>query len=695
VSGGDGNDTIVDGNPGSSTLTYQEQLQDLGAVAYWNMDETSGTSAGDMIGTNDATYLSNTDPNQLGVDSDTGVYLNGSNSSNGNGYVEVTNDPVMQLAEGTYQLWINPDDVSGTQYIFDQYDGNGAQYGLRLYIKDGVLYGSITDDYSTQTVNSGVAVVGSGSWQHVGISFGDGALTIYHDGAEVGSVASSGDLTSNTEELWIGARQDGSWNENHFQGYVDEFAIHDSALTETQMTDLFAAGPTDGSSVAIADTYDGGAGIDEVDYSGSTEAVNVDLGAGTGTGGSADGDSYTDIENVTGSAHDDVLTGSGDANVLDGGAGDDTLSGGAGDDVYILQDGFGNDYILDFDTGDSDLDGFFNDQLDVTGLTDALGNPVNAWDVTVSDDGSGNALLTFPNGESLVLVGVAPSSIDSAQELNSAGIVCFAEGTRIRTPRGEVPVEELAPGDWLETMDCGPEQVVWAGRRDVGKRELAAKPSLKPVRIPAGLLGSWAPLFVSPQHGILVDDAHGAIGQRLARARHLAEAKGPVRVANGKRRVAYFHLMFATHQIVWANGVASESFYPGPHAMKMLDAASRRELRNIVGDLDRRPVHEVYGVPARKFLRRKDVLKFTGLRRRPNADRKAARVSLQSSRLNSSIGGPRSIQQSVPVTLPIPNRTGQGKAADFPDSVLPRIGALSALQTLGQSTAKDFSLPCV
>ena len=107
------------------------------------------------------------------------------------------------------------------------------------------------------------------------------------------------------------------------------------------------------------------------------------------------------------------IDGGAGADTITGGGGDDTLSGDGGafvgsDDVFVLSDGFGNDTITDFDIGDSNFDGIFNDQLDVTGLTDALGNPVNAWDVTVTDDGTGNALLTFPNGETLVLVGVAP-----------------------------------------------------------------------------------------------------------------------------------------------------------------------------------------------------------------------------------------------------------------------------------------------
>ena len=54
-----------------------------------------------------------------------------------------------------------------------------------------------------------MSVVTAGSWQHVAVSFGDGNLTLYHNGTQVAQTTSSLNLTGNTEELWIGARQDG------------------------------------------------------------------------------------------------------------------------------------------------------------------------------------------------------------------------------------------------------------------------------------------------------------------------------------------------------------------------------------------------------------------------------------------------------------------------------------------------------
>ena len=90
---------------------------------------------------------------------------------------------------------------------------------------------------------------------------------------------------------------------------------------------------------ARGDTLDGGAGRDMLSYETSDAGVTVDLrdadGDGfhdTASGGHAQGDRISNFEDVTGSAHADVLRGDDGANRLDGGAGRDVLHGGAGDD---------------------------------------------------------------------------------------------------------------------------------------------------------------------------------------------------------------------------------------------------------------------------------------------------------------------------------------------------------------------------
>jgi len=111
------------------------------------------------------------------------------------------------------------------------------------------------------------------------------------------------------------------------------------------------------------DFLDGGAGIDRALYSSSAAAVTVNLADDTGFGGSAEGDTYSSIENLYGSQFDDSLTGDASDNtigglggddIIDGGAGNDRLIGAAGDDMLFGGDG---DDILIAQEGADTLDG--------------------------------------------------------------------------------------------------------------------------------------------------------------------------------------------------------------------------------------------------------------------------------------------------------------------------------------------------
>ena len=353
-----------------------------------------------------------------------------------------------------------------------------------------------------------------------------------------------------------------------------------------------------------ADTvYGGGLGIDldTLDFSNVTVDVTVTF-SGWEDGTATDGINtvgFDNIEAITGGAGDDTIDASADGSglaldggagadaitagsgddTITGGAGDDTITGGAGDDTIFLADGFGNDTITDFDLSDGDADGFTADQIDVSGLTDAEGNPINAWDVTVSDDGFGNAVLSFPNGESLTLMGVAPTQVDNAPEMYAMGIPCFTSGTRIMTPSGERLVEELHAGDLVSTVEAGPQPLLWHGQRRLGENILKERPELLPVLIRDGTFGNRGDLLVSPQHGMVVPDPRAGAGRVLARAVHLSRlGEDRIRRAKDLKHVTYHHLLLPRHATILANGALTESLYPGRFALSGFDRAAKAEV---------------------------------------------------------------------------------------------------------------------
>ena len=138
-----------------------------------------------------------------------------------------------------------------------------------------------------------------------------------------------------------------------------------------------------------ADSLTGGAGADLASYLGSTTGVTVNLATGKGLGGDAQGDVLTGIEDVTGSAQNDVLAGNGADNTLNGGNGADSLTGGSGTDMLLggqgadtLGGGLGNDTL----TGGQGNDIFvFNTAPSATNHD------------TISDFNLGNDTITLEN----------------------------------------------------------------------------------------------------------------------------------------------------------------------------------------------------------------------------------------------------------------------------------------------------------
>lgn len=96
--------------------------------------------------------------------------------------------------------------------------------------------------------------------------------------------------------------------------------------------------PSDG-----ADTFQGGAGTDVVDYGGAGAGVGIDLGSAGAATGAAAGDLFTEVEGIIGSAFADTLCGDGADNFLSGGEGADRICGRGGNDT--LDGGGGRDRL--------------------------------------------------------------------------------------------------------------------------------------------------------------------------------------------------------------------------------------------------------------------------------------------------------------------------------------------------------------
>ena len=182
--------------------------------------------------------------------------------------------------------------------------------------------------------------------------------------------------------------------------------------------------------------------------------------------------------------------------------------------------------------------------------------------------------------------GTANSGYNLFADRVDAKPLCFAAGTRIRCAGGDRVIEDLAIGDLVITRDHGPQ-------------ELQAAPIQRPVQFAAGAFGQGLPLrdlTVSRQHRVLVRSkiAERMFGKMevLVPAVKLVEIPG-IYVDEACTTVTYFHLLFDQHQIIYAEGIAAESFLVDTRTQAALPAEISRDLlaRDYTG-LDLRDLDE-------------------------------------------------------------------------------------------------------
>lgn len=358
----------------------------------------------------------------------------------------------------------------------------------------------------------------------------------------------------------------------------------------------------------------------EVDSSFNITGSPADDGDGDGDGAVAgNAPEYDDISDATydsdadnsilgGDLADDIEGGAGN-DTIEGGAGNDTMAGGSGNDSFILTAGGGDDSITDFTIGE--------DHLETSLLDDGSGGQITADEVGVVTNGDSTQTLQFPNGESVT---VSPGTIDTTSfasqfaSLVSMGVPpCFAPGTLIQTSTGDAAVETLRIGDMVMTADRGLQALRWIGRRV--QLFKSRKDEDKPVLFQAGSLGGGLPhrdLVVSPQHRMVI--AGKAVEAAFGTAEILALSKAMtgragIRRMWGKRRIEYYALLFDRHEVIFAEGVATESFRPGPVALESFDPHIRAQIYAIYPKLRAEPVAGL-GPPARPIAKRREVAKL-------------------------------------------------------------------------------------
>lgn len=195
--------------------------------------------------------------------------------------------------------------------------------------------------------------------------------------------------------------------------------------------------------------------------------------------------------------------------------------------------------------------------------------------------------------------------------------VCFTRGALVAGVNGaDKKVEDLVVGDMVVTKSGIAKKVRWAGHSTVTPDALEQFPNRRPIRFSAGALGGDHPEFtVSPQHKIYVEGSKLStelgIDEALVPAKHLVNGSTVVR-DDSCEPVEYFHIMFDQHEVIFVDGVWSESFYPGKYTMSSVSDAMKEEIVFLFPELDTEDTSEAYGDLAFRALKRREVMILNG-----------------------------------------------------------------------------------
>ncbi|MCF6444148.1 Hint domain-containing protein [Nereida sp. MMG025] len=250
-------------------------------------------------------------------------------------------------------------------------------------------------------------------------------------------------------------------------------------------------------------------------------------------------------------------------------------------------------------------------EAEAVAFIDAAGNPTVQNFV---DIGGGTTAITAANGPAAGAVSsnITPSAGNTSIQFDFNGtridgpitqntsVVCLTDGTMIDTMDGIRPIEDLKVGDRIITRDRGSQKLRMIVSRKLGADDLRRNRALRPVKISQGALGFGLPrrdLWVSPQHRMLYSNMRVPLtfGEEaiFVRAKSLCATFDGCYVDANRTAVTYYHLIFDNHEVIYAEGAATESFDAGTQAVAALDPETRVELYSLFPELRvGQPMHQ-------------------------------------------------------------------------------------------------------
>jgi len=220
-----------------------------GPLAYWRLDETSGTVARDYVANNNGTYSSVVlgQPGNKLIDTHTSARFgllaaNNSCATNINLDFATSGNAVF-----TVEAWVNGgSQTTDAGLVTKGYGSGGEQFNLDCG-GPGRAYRFFVRDASGAAKLATSSVVPNNQWHHVvGVcDQANGVVRLYVNGTNVaqGAISTNSGLLASATTVSIGSRQAGLGTpfNNQFIGYMEEVAIYGYALSTNQVVTHYRA----------------------------------------------------------------------------------------------------------------------------------------------------------------------------------------------------------------------------------------------------------------------------------------------------------------------------------------------------------------------------------------------------------------------------------------------------------------------
>jgi hypothetical protein len=214
---------------------YQQSLLSLNPMAYWPLSETSGTTAYDVVGGNNGTYIGGCTLAQSGP---TNSFFGSTSRSvlfdGSSGYVDIPEGPFNITGSITTIAWVNVSSVPNFAGVFGHGDASWRM-SVSTSGEPGASDGTAGDATSPTSI-------ADGNWHMVAYTYtgipGSSNGQLYVDGVPMAVDSVTTAPAGDSLDVWIGGSPDYGTS-RLINAKIANAAIYPQALTGTQIQDLY------------------------------------------------------------------------------------------------------------------------------------------------------------------------------------------------------------------------------------------------------------------------------------------------------------------------------------------------------------------------------------------------------------------------------------------------------------------------